>query len=494
METWFFWHKPANCSPMPKNKSFRFSFFQYFLAIGLIFFLYLDSHCQDFKYRNFTTKDGLPSNTVYSSIQDKEGFMWFATEYGVSRFDGFGFENYGKQEGLSDDDVFGMFQDSKDRIWFLMSNGTLSYYKNGKVFNKWNDKILIHFDSKSYFNGCVEDGFSNIWFTTYADGVYVLRPNGKIDHLRESLEISSRFIVSSPYLDAKKNVWILGNEGTINLSENPGKTVVQIEKHHFSNEYFFVTKNKELVFASSKKFFKAKSFFSPFQILDSNQVSYQRIVSKIVEDKSGNIWVSSLSEITKYKNGIFEKQNSTSYLKGKNASSILFCAQGNVWVTSLNQGIFLVNNQDITHFDFKSNLDPVPVSAINFDGNKIWFGTDNGKIGILKENKIEEFLFPTDGKFFGRGRVKGFLNFPTEKITITASENGLVYFKNEKLVSILPSGAKTLAYEKKTNSLIIGTASGLYRFSKAELIAFWINRVLILIKSGAFLRQINKNP
>ena len=54
--------------------------------------------------------------------------MWFATEYGVSRFDGFVFQNFGKQEGLSDDDVFGMFQDSKDRIWFLMSNGTLSYY------------------------------------------------------------------------------------------------------------------------------------------------------------------------------------------------------------------------------------------------------------------------------------------------------------------------------------------------------------------------------
>ena len=48
-------------------------------------------HCQDYYFKHFKAEDGLSHNTVLSSIQDKNGFMWFGTKNGLNRFDGSSF-------------------------------------------------------------------------------------------------------------------------------------------------------------------------------------------------------------------------------------------------------------------------------------------------------------------------------------------------------------------------------------------------------------------
>ncbi len=67
---------------------------------------------------NLTTRDGLPSNIVYEVIKDQQGYVWFATELGISRYNGEKFVNYSKKDGLPDNDILGLFEDSKGRIWF----------------------------------------------------------------------------------------------------------------------------------------------------------------------------------------------------------------------------------------------------------------------------------------------------------------------------------------------------------------------------------------
>ena len=45
-------------------------------------------------YKHYNTADGLPSSIVYGIFQDSKDYMWFATDYGASRFDGIKFTNY----------------------------------------------------------------------------------------------------------------------------------------------------------------------------------------------------------------------------------------------------------------------------------------------------------------------------------------------------------------------------------------------------------------
>ena len=66
------------------------------MRLFLLIFLFNSffTHAQDEIYRNYTVEDGLPSSEVYYSFQDSKGYMWFATDAGVSRFNGYEFENF----------------------------------------------------------------------------------------------------------------------------------------------------------------------------------------------------------------------------------------------------------------------------------------------------------------------------------------------------------------------------------------------------------------
>jgi ligand-binding sensor domain-containing protein len=67
-------------------------------------------------YINYTSENGLPSDQVYQCIQDREGFMWFVTDNGISKFDGYTFKNYGAKEGLTQPVIFNIQEDKFGRI------------------------------------------------------------------------------------------------------------------------------------------------------------------------------------------------------------------------------------------------------------------------------------------------------------------------------------------------------------------------------------------
>ena len=93
---------------------------------------------QEFTYIHYGTRDGLAGSTVYDLCQDKDGFMWFATANGLSRYDGTRFINYTVNDGLSDNDVLKLFPDSKGRVWIGSFSNDVCFYYKGKIYNKQN--------------------------------------------------------------------------------------------------------------------------------------------------------------------------------------------------------------------------------------------------------------------------------------------------------------------------------------------------------------------
>jgi hypothetical protein len=76
----------------------------------------------------YTTKEGLPSNSIYRTVIDKRGFLWIATETGLARFDGKKFRNYSTIDGLTDNEVTDLFLDSLGTIWAIPFRRTPCYY------------------------------------------------------------------------------------------------------------------------------------------------------------------------------------------------------------------------------------------------------------------------------------------------------------------------------------------------------------------------------
>lgn len=130
-------------------KSGRLRPFLFMRCVSLLLFFLLQLHTvsgQDYSLRNFTVKDGLPSQEVYCALQDRKGQLWFGSDAGVSVYNGFHFTNYSTRDGLLDNSVFAMCEDSLDRIWFGTLNRKLFYHSNNRflpALNAAGDTIII---------------------------------------------------------------------------------------------------------------------------------------------------------------------------------------------------------------------------------------------------------------------------------------------------------------------------------------------------------------
>lgn len=106
-------------------------------ACGRYTFIFLlliatHSHAQlfspyNFRFKTYTTNDGLAHNSVKKCVSDSKGFLWLATENGLSRFDGYQFKNYQHQykdsNNLAVNNLYDIAIDDKDRIYVAYKSG-----------------------------------------------------------------------------------------------------------------------------------------------------------------------------------------------------------------------------------------------------------------------------------------------------------------------------------------------------------------------------------
>jgi ligand-binding sensor domain-containing protein/anti-sigma regulatory factor (Ser/Thr protein kinase) len=89
-------------------------------------------HAQTTQIIRYTTKEGLPSNSIYRTIIDKKGFLWIAGESGLSRYDGRMFKNYFTADGLPDIEVTELMIDNSGTLWALSFRKKPAYYNEKK--------------------------------------------------------------------------------------------------------------------------------------------------------------------------------------------------------------------------------------------------------------------------------------------------------------------------------------------------------------------------
>ena len=90
------------------------------------------------KFSLFTTDDGLPSDEIYYVHEDADGYIWFCTDRGISRYNGYEFENFNTKDGVTYNTVFKVFEDDSHNLWFTCFDGSIT------VFN-WDTKSFHGF-------------------------------------------------------------------------------------------------------------------------------------------------------------------------------------------------------------------------------------------------------------------------------------------------------------------------------------------------------------
>ncbi len=78
---------------------------------------------QRLPFRHYGVADGLAHNQVGAIHQDAQGYLWFGTSEGLSRFDGYRFTNYGLRDGLPNFIINVIVEDRQGRLWVGTNGG-----------------------------------------------------------------------------------------------------------------------------------------------------------------------------------------------------------------------------------------------------------------------------------------------------------------------------------------------------------------------------------
>ena len=113
-------------------------------------------------WETYIPLDGLAGNAVRTIYQDADGYMWFGTDSGVSRYDGENFVNLTTDDGVANNVITAIYRDDKGIMWFGTREGGVSRY-DGKTFKNFTTADGLASNSVSSIAGDA-DGF--LWFGT----------------------------------------------------------------------------------------------------------------------------------------------------------------------------------------------------------------------------------------------------------------------------------------------------------------------------------------
>jgi len=191
------------------------------------------------RFEHLSVDDGLAQESVLSIVQDPDGFMWFGTQSGLSRYDGYRFTNYrnvvGDTKTLANNFVEVLYVDRKGRLWVGTDGGLDRYEPVTGTFTHFNPgEPAKRGNGNRHIRAIVDDGHDGLWLAT-ADGLQHFDiATGRFTlwhHVPGVDDTLASDKVSALALDRKGTLWIGTSAGLDSLDGKRGAIV-----HHPSRE------------------------------------------------------------------------------------------------------------------------------------------------------------------------------------------------------------------------------------------------------------------
>ncbi len=126
--------------------------------------------------RAYTSADGLPLSRMNDILTDRQGFLWFASDQGLTRFDGYEFRTFGIADGLPTKTITALLQD-RDGTYWLGTNKGLCH------FDGFHFKLYPLPEPANYVTVLFQDSRRRIWCGSLS-GLFILhQPPGKEAYL-----------------------------------------------------------------------------------------------------------------------------------------------------------------------------------------------------------------------------------------------------------------------------------------------------------------------
>jgi ligand-binding sensor domain-containing protein len=363
-----------------------------------ILFLLLSSccfpllHAQDYSYKHYNTDKGLAGSTVFCIFQDREGFVWFGTQTGVSRFDGSSFRNFTTSEGLVDNEVYRIYGDRKGRIWFSSYNSELCYYYRGHIYNSSSDSTLRGTKVQDIAMGFCEDSLENTWIASRQ--LYRLRPGRKP-------EVTGRYM---PFLDMRierDSVLTVGSsgilmrykEGTIRMLKPPE---IRKEAEVYRGALFY--KGDLLLYRRNQIHCCG---YSHTRAWLKKTYTFEHDIVNLNTDRNNRLWVSTMNGGAWYFSDFPSQELRGPFLKGEFISGVLEDREGNLWFSTVGNGVYLLTSRSALTYNTSHGISSNQALSIHASGNgDVFIAFNRGKINRISPQGITEYT--TYGQAFNR--------------------------------------------------------------------------------------------
>lgn len=445
-------------------KSFGKLFFKIFY--GLCFSLFwpnASSQPINPDFRHISINDGLSDSFVQCIAQDKKGYMWFGTRYGLNKYDGYEFTTYlhkpSNKKTINKNSVTSIFEDSQQRLW-IGTESSLNYFNRtvGIFENVLEIKKGIYKSDLGTVKKILEDEKGRLWLArTHALQVY--NPKNKTVHTFLAKEVNNTILgeISDILIDKKGQLWV---------ATMAGLRFFDRENHVFSNP------------------------LKDFSETPPNSVLFE---SRILEDRQGNLWCASRGlGLKKYevKNKVWKNykfsKSSRSSLSGNFINDIIEDRNGNIWIATGRSGLDFFDpiTEIFTNYSkSKIQQNHIISNALNRlfidNDNQLWIGTWHNGLEYLKpESLFKHYSMDGSKLSLHSNNVMGIADAENGNIWVGLDDGGGLQYLDSKRNSFailkIPvdlnfsnHGEQSVKSMMKSRSgdLWLGTMNGLFKYS-----------------------------
>jgi ligand-binding sensor domain-containing protein len=333
---------------------------RYLSLVTSVFFSLLISNCSTFCERSYAldsgkamahyihdawqTEQGLPQNYVVSITQTRDGYLWLATQEGLTRFDGIKFVVFdkGNTPQFADNNIQALYEDRDGNLWVGTGNGLVRY--KGGEFTSYGTKDGL---SNAIVDSIYGDHQNNIWIGT-PSGLNRFKEGTLTTYTtKDGLPTD---VVLSIYEDKEQTLWVGTRDGLSRFAD--GRFITYTTRDGLSNN----------------------------------------LIRAIFEDHDGNLWIGTGGGLDRLKDGKFTTFSTKDGLSNNSVLSLYADGQDTLWIGTYGGGLSRFKDGRFAAYSTKEGLSNNSVGAIYEDreGN-LWIGTYGGGLNRLKDGNFITF-------------------------------------------------------------------------------------------------------
>ena len=422
----------------------------------------------------------MASNLVYETIQDNDGFLWVATDNGISRFDGKRFINYTTKNGLPSNDVIQVIKQNDGTIWANCYKQPPSYFDD-----KLNRFICLEYDKHvlDISNGLLNIIYSinkdDLFFHNYL-GSFVYSKGKIIKKIKYSTNDIKKYYLFNELITIKNYDSVINSKQYFVYSLYNQNKLVGVINYDNSNNSVTTHYSNTAIY----NFFTTT--FTQIKIINLNPLKYKITTIKTPETLKWFKFSNTKLSITCTNGTVLIYDEKTMQLLSTiknvyNVNTAYVDKQNNVWIATLNNGLMYYTNKTIKKEVYSDNVVSNFLCAKVTGSGVLYAGNYQGEIYVKKEIKEEKFNF---NKVKKNNLWIRNIHFFQNK-TIVVSDDGILVNFNKRCVFFNNLNQK-LSVKTSTklneNVLILGSIQGLIKYDvtseKYQILNF--NKELVL--------------